>query len=491
MKYIDTMILGGRHSVILPSKPTDISDEQLATFISAREMKKEDVESFGLFGGSNNFNTYYPDLKAEDLIPKDGDFVEPVYRLLSNCIVAKNSYPTEFPADVLKASMKLLVGQSVYPNHDDEVGNEVGAIKSVFWEEAHTQDGIPIPAGINGVLRIDAKSNPKIARGIMMDPPSIHSNSVTVMFAWKPSHEYENIYDFYDHIGTMHSDGTMVRRIVTEIEAYLETSLVPHGADVYAQLIKNGKLNNAIYANRRYHGIQRNSEKNDITQEEIKNRVDYVDFKNVKKLSTIGDVISLSDDFNNRNTTEIINETLNNQNTNNMKLIELLTPLILALGCQVDQLSMKEDDQESIKQGIQKLIEKINLNSTAFSDMEGKYNSLKEFEGSDVKSFIEIGKTHLTDVRTKTEESYKKLVGEKVDPNIISLINNESTGLATLISLKDSYDQQLEKMFPMVCQDCHSTKVSRLSSVEELNGDSNNKPETIKDTIDGIVGKKF
>ena len=490
MRFIDTMILGAGHSVILPHKPESTQIDQLAEYVVARDIKKSDIESFGLFGGSNDFNRFYPDLKAEDLVPKDGDYIEPVFRMLTNCIVAKNSNPTEFPADILKASMKLLIGQTVYPNHDDEVGNEIGSVKSVFWEDAKVQDGVTIPAGINAVLRIDAKSNPKIARGILMDPPSVHSNSVTVVFSWKPSHNFDNIYEFYDKMGTIHADGTLIRRIATGIEAYLETSLVPHGADPFAQLIKNGKLNNAIHANRRYQGIQRNSEKNEIDINEIKDRVSYIDFKNWSKLPVEEAILSLSEDDSKHNTTGIINETLNNQNKNNMKLIELLTPLILALGCQVESLSMKEEDPESITQGIQKLVEKINLNKTSLTELEGNYNSLKDLQKPEIANFIEVGKQHLSSVRSATEESYKKLVGSgTIDSNIVALINNESTGLATLVSLKESYDNQLEKLFPLKCQDCHSTKVSRVSSVEE----GGEKPviSSNSDIIEGIVNQKF
>ena len=495
--FKDAMILGGKHSVILPnviplqSQPQEV----LVSFISEREITNGEIASFGLWGSaSNDFNKFYPDLKVEDLQPKEEDFIEPVYRLLSNCIVAKNRLPTEFPANVLKESMQLLVGQSVYPDHDDDVVNAVGAVKSVFWEEQRTQDGVLIPAGINGILKIDAKSNPRVARGIMMDPPSIHSNSVTVVFAWKPSHEFENIYDFYNKLGQLHADGTMVRRIVTKIESYLETSLVSHGADPYAQIIKNGKLNNAIYANRRYHGISQNKENNnEVNLNEVQERVSYIDFKNLSKLSASETTISLSDEFQNHNTTETIDVKTNNQNYNNMKLIELLTPLILALGLQVDALSMKEDDEQSIKQGIQKLIEKINLSSTNFKELERKYNSMKEvIELKDVKTIVEIGKQHLADVREQTLTSYKKLFDDesKQDPNIIALISNESTGLQTLVSLKASYEQSLEEKFPLHCSKCNSTEITRTSSVVDTQ-ENREVPKTVEDVVKGIVDKKF
>ena len=70
----------------------------------------------------------------------------------------------------------MLVGQTVNCDHSTDVANAIGSVKQTFWQESFKQDGIVIPAGINGVLKIDAKANPRLARGILMDPPSIHSN---------------------------------------------------------------------------------------------------------------------------------------------------------------------------------------------------------------------------------------------------------------------------------------------------------------------------
>ena len=41
--------------------------------------------------------------------------------------------------------------------------------------------------------------------------------------------------EFYQKLGTYDSKGVMVRRMVTEIVRYLETSLVSHGADSFAR----------------------------------------------------------------------------------------------------------------------------------------------------------------------------------------------------------------------------------------------------------------
>lgn len=176
--YSDTMILGSGHSMLVSHvpgiklEPGIISDK----FYEVSKKDQESVDKFGLFGSNSNYNTYYPDVKPEQFNPREEEFIEPMFRMLSACIVAKNYMPTEFTEKVLKESMSLLVGQTVNCDHETDVANAIGSIKSVVWQNKYTDNGIEIPGGINAVLKIDGISNPRIVRGIYMDPPSIHSN---------------------------------------------------------------------------------------------------------------------------------------------------------------------------------------------------------------------------------------------------------------------------------------------------------------------------
>jgi len=67
----------------------------------------------------------------------------------------------------------------------------------------------------------------------MMDPPSIHSNSVTVRFNHVMSHPELN-EEFWNLAGTKDKKVT-IHLIADEITSYKETSFVNHGADPYAQ----------------------------------------------------------------------------------------------------------------------------------------------------------------------------------------------------------------------------------------------------------------
>ncbi len=174
----------------------------------------------------------------EDITPQESDYIYPLFRALSAVII--EGYWVEFPADVLKASVPLLQGQTVYKNHDfSDVEKWLGAVNQSLWDEAGAfTAGVP---GINAELKIDWKVNPLIARGLLMQPPAIHSVSVTVLFTYDYSHpELEKEGKFWSLLGEK-VDGQIVRLIANNIEAYWEISLVFQGADKLAKSSGGGR----------------------------------------------------------------------------------------------------------------------------------------------------------------------------------------------------------------------------------------------------------
>lgn len=180
-----------------------------------------------------------PNIPA-DLMPKAEDFVQIPFRLLSATTVAAGTWrATDFSNEsLLKASLKKLEGKPVYTEHNTSLDNWAGMVQKTMWSESSVMNGMVIPAGINGMLAIDAKSKPQILRGILAK--GIFSNSVTVVFDWKPSHTFEDEYTFRRMVGSLAEDGNMIRRVVTAIHDYYESSLVFLGADPYAKLIDEG-----------------------------------------------------------------------------------------------------------------------------------------------------------------------------------------------------------------------------------------------------------
>lgn len=484
----DTMLLGASHSLYVSNAPSKINFNQFNDTTLSTD-RKDTIEKFGLFGSNNDYNKYSPDITPEDFIPTDEDFIEPVFRMLSSCIVAKNRMPTEFPESVLKASMNLLVGQSIYPDHEDDTINTVGSVKSVAWQSSYTIDGVVIPSGINGVFKIDAKSNPRLARGIMMDPPSIHSNSVTVEFEWKPSHKFEKAWEFYDALGSIHEDGTMVRRIVTRIVNYKETSLVPHGADPFAQIIKNGKLNNVVYANRAYYGVSQNSLNEKPGLDEIAKQVDIIDFK-IKDTFTS---MSLTE----HNTKPIINYNKDNKNPKNPMNEELLK----SLGTLAAVLNLTADETLTTQMLVDKVTTMKNELVTAKSDVTRltSENETLTVEKTQLtkdldqyKSDATIGVSYVKSTRDEAVQNYLKLSGESKDDNILALLNDDKTSVQTLISLNKTYVNQLEEKFPMKCSECGSIDVTRASSIAEDKNSEYNKKKvgSPSDSVREIIEKQ-
>ncbi|MGE0367213.1 MAG: hypothetical protein AB7Q00_15915 [Phycisphaerales bacterium] len=182
-------------------------------------------------GKRDNFNYR----SAGDILPKAEDYITVNFRAISKTVVPGHWIDWS-KANVLKESTPKLKGQTVYPNHDFfDINNWIGAVSDVEWDEKGEQaEGVP---GINATYKIDALMNPRIARGLLMKPPAIHSTSMTVLFKFEYSHPEiaaENRWRFFELLGE-EVEGEIVRLVVTEILEYWEASLVFQGADRLAK----------------------------------------------------------------------------------------------------------------------------------------------------------------------------------------------------------------------------------------------------------------
>lgn len=496
---IDVMVLSAAHSLMVSDVPEIVIDAHSLSenFYKGTgnfsEDPKKSLERFGMWGGTLNVNQFMPNVTPEMLKPKDSDFIEPMFRMLSAAIVAKKYNPTEFPADILKESMPLLVGQSVNLDHETDVANAIGAVKSVEWQEAYNDEktGIIIPAGINGIMKIDGLSNPRIARGIQMDPPSIHSNSVTVEFAWEPSHTFEDMWEFYSKLGTYTKNGELIRRVVTKIISYKETSLVWHGADPFAQLIKSGKLNSPAYAGSQYYSF---SEDKAAEANNPAKRVSLFDFK------------VLSEKEIKYNTTQSNNEkgagkgNHNNQNNKTNMDKELQQMLTSLFG--ENLLTLSEGQEVSTELALSQIKTLVQQNKDFAEAVEAKNKEIQALTEEktnlekDLKSYKEAKENwdgHIQSFREETVAAYKKVSGEEnVDSNILALLENEGTTMETLKALRKTYDAQLEEKFPMHCNHCGSHDVGRASSINpEEDEEKNQAPKSTRDVAQTLADRKL
>lgn len=437
-EFLEEIVLTNAHSMIAShiSERLKLSDKLGTSVI--------DQAKFGFFGDAPSFNTFYPDAKPEDFTPGDADYIQPLFRMLSNTVVISNKGLIEFPSDVLRASVNKLPGMAVYPNHDDQVGNELGVVLDTVWQEAYELNGLKIPAGINGRVKIDAKANPRIARGINMNPPSIHSVSCTVVYRWKPSHKFEKEWEFYDKMGTRDDKGELIRKIATEILYYSELSLVSGGADPYAKKLgEDGKIILPNFADAQH--VDANAK--------FSYSIDWA-----KPIDM--DTASFSKE----------KEKTNNKKEENMNE-QLLQAVALALG-----LTLTQDNYETELANFKAAHDKmVNPESMEIGEFKGFEAIKTEFErrGTELAAqaeksgFIAIGEARLQEVRDEATRLYKLTLaeGEKEDEGIINLIKDANFDSA--VSLQKQYQATVDEKVPMTCSKCGSHEITRASAKRE------------------------
>ena len=476
--FKDTIILQGGHAMIVGHKPEKLTVSQINKII---EEHPQDLARFGFWDNSSpNYATYYPDVTAEDLKPSDDEFIEPVFRMLSNVTVHAKFNPIYFPADVLKKSMQKLIGQTINIDHETATGNAIGAVSAVEWQEEYKDGNIKIPAGINAVLKIDGKSNPRIARGIMMEPPSIHSNSVTVSFEWVQSHPTMATEDFWGKLGTYDKKGNLIQRLVTNVLGYHETSLVGHGADPFAQRVKDGKIVNPKYAKARY-------PLSDGLNEEAERFVSW-DWKQFTGVDTV------LNDKSNLNT-------INNENLEDMELLRLLETIfgleansltednkeakLKELKVQFDQfkeLAEKEPEAPVVGEFIG--LEAIEAEMTR---LEGIVKDVPEDLAAQVL-LATTGTAMLKELREETTRLYKLTIEEgKEDAAILGVIT--AADHQTLKALYKQYDELTDKEFSATCDDCGSHKVTRATATPASEEDEPFIVKSSEEVISNFVGK--
>lgn len=458
IESVVSLNFGGLHSLITGHCPDAVIAGGYKD-LKFREGDNTGIGSFGLFSSSTN--RFYPGLTSEDWEPSSEDYIKPVFRMLSEVIVNKSSWPTDFSQNgVLKASYKKIIGQTINTNHNTDVEDGIGVVVDAYWEDAYKDQGVIVPAGFNGILKIDAKANPRIARGVLSEPPIIHSNSVNVRFLWDKSHPELEGYDFWNKLGTYDKNGNLVRQVVTEIKAYGETSLVSHGADPFAQRInEKGKIENPKYA-----GAINNAEM--VKAREVKYYV--IDYSDQANLSAIGDTIAY-----NIKDTDITNNSNSESNMNEemKKFIESLLAAGINLGEGV------EATDAAVLEAVKALITSSSTLSETITSLEADKATLTT-EVEDLKAKVSaneanaiLGESYIKDLRESTVTLYSKLNTEP-DENIIQLIN--SSGIESVKALQKNYQAALEKEFPMSCKDCGSTHVERSTSQATTEEETNN-----------------
>lgn len=443
MPWLETIKLSFGNVLIIGHAPQALTAQRVSEKI-LKEAEQLEVESFGFFDSNTaNYNTYYPDVTEEDLKPKDNEFIYPVFRSLSEVVVHKEWNPVDFSRNgVLRKSLSLLKGSTVNVDHETSVGNAMGAVVDTFWQEAYkAKNGVQVPAGINSKFKLDGKSHPRVARAIMMDPPAIHSTSVTVQFNWEKSHASMTQEEFFRGLGTFDKDGKLITRVATEVKRYHEISLVGHGADPYAQLINDkGEITNPTWGDISYNSANPGKPK--------ATKFFMFDFKT--------DLVSNSEN-------PTIPAPSNNNDNNKPGMKELLLQFAAIVGI----ATLNENDEQATAEvlaGITSLVnEKTRLTGelTTANTEVSRLKPLAEAAGDSVSLTAQV--KEFTDAfRAEVTRNYSVIAKGSPVEAVTKLI--EKADYATLKALNEQYKVQLESDFKLSCKECGSENVSRASA---------------------------
>lgn len=467
--FTDVMHIGSNSSLILTTLEGKIALSEVCSSVSSN---KKALENLGLFDtAAPNFNTYNPSVDLKDIFGADSEgFVFPIFRGLSEVIVNKKSRPTDFTKNsVLKNSVGKFRGLAVYPNHEMTLGNELGVITEDYWQESYTTDnGILVPAGINLKLRIDGKAHTNIARGVMSNPPSIHSGSATVEFQWEKSHPKLTNEEFVGKVGTYGSDKELIRRIATEVNRYYEYSLVPHGADPFAQKVKAGQIVNDLYA------ASRDSYSSGFQSEQ---KIHYFSFKETE---TFGEAQSHKDNK--------LNPTKNKE-----KMREILLRLALSLALTPEATATEEQLTELVDSKIKENLTNATKVNKELLALNPKVSELETSITGLNAEIVELKKPQpelvamLTAERNEVVRLYNLSTENKPDEPILKLI--ASGNFETLTALKAQYSKAVKEEFSGKCAKCGSTEITHQHS--EGGGKGTDVPKTMKEKMKAIQTGKL
>lgn len=465
-----TLTASGAIIMMPPDMPT--SEKMLEQIFGLKKIERaswaDDPKSQQQPGGLTGNEKYKP-------LPED--LVRVPFRALSATIVAGGTWrATDFSNEkVLKAGMNLIVGKPAYQDHMQWGNSYIGSIESAAWSPKNGN----VPGGINIVYLVDGKANEKLARALLMDPPAIHSNSVTVEFEWEPSHEFKSEDDFIRALGSVGGDGIMVCRVVTKIINFYESSILFMGADPYAKMLddKGNPIN-----------IDKGStydEQTSYTKELYTRDHTYYHTFSFKKEK---EFISLSQEKPEENPTPQMKDTL----------IQIRTLLKLADDATITkeqfaqvnfgfndkgeiEISLKKAGEKTPEETIAELTQTIKdrdktisefdiskadttlreLNKALKSDMEElqKENDRLELEARNNVEKIKLGENVFADLKKEAIDLYKKFMGaDAADANVIGLFEKAEDKKA-VEGLINQYTKGVKERFNARCKGCGSTEL--------------------------------
>lgn len=417
------------------------------------------------------------------LIPNEKDFLYFPFRLISATIVGSCTWKsTDFSNQkVLKASIPLLNNKPAYLNHNAMVGYEIGTVGICNWTGANGG----MPAGIDGPYILDSVLYPDLCRKMLSPVSPIQSSSVSIYFDWESSHDFENEWDFYNHVGEQ-LDGREVTRIVTKIDSYVESSLVYQGADPYAKMKNkdgdgylNIPLTRSMISNSKY------GETDPLVEL----------MKQQKKMYAISN-------FSSDNVAALRNSLyLKENNLDDKTQFDMSLQKALAKKLNLKEEEITEDLIPTLSFSTKEEFEALSASKKQATDLQTEVSTLKisvetktgelatlSAEVEKLKPVADMGSKYLESLRASALDAYGKTVslkvGEVQDEIIVKEIK-ESFSVEGLHSKIKLFNGKLADNFSAHCTACGSDKVSFKSSENDNESDKNKSYGThLNDLID-------
>lgn len=194
-------------------------------------LSKEFKASLSASLGDSTVSTMSDSELRDFLSPKPEDYVMIPMRALSADAVQGNTINfAHLDGQPLMDAVGMFNGLIILKDHDQTVDNWVGQTQDAYWDTS-----IPnVPPGVNFMLKVDTKADPKLARGLLSG--MVTSGSVTIQFDHEKSHPKMEDYEFYSQLGTT-VKGKVVQALVTKVTRCFEYSIVWQGADNNAKKI--------------------------------------------------------------------------------------------------------------------------------------------------------------------------------------------------------------------------------------------------------------
>lgn len=347
------------------------------------------------------------------LQPKDADYINVPVRALSATEVQNRMFNFgHLGGGPLRNSIDKFNNLIILKDHDMSVDNWLGSTSQAYWDNS-----TDIPPGVNVMMKVDTKADPKTARGLLSG--ALNSVSVTVNFDYEPSHPEMDEWDFMMALGT-EVDGKTVQANITDIKRLYELSVVWSGADVYAKTSNAGTPPKPL------------SQKVQPT-----NKEKAVDLKKVALLMGLAAAEPTEEDINNGLTALVASAT-----TTKTELATVKTQLTVANG-QVTELTTK----------VATLTTEL---ATAKTGSEALTKN------------AELGEKFLVKQRAEAVRLYTLVEANEANPAMVEMLKTAELAIAE--SFIVSYSKRAEQIAPLVCSKCNASvsngEVSRRASAQ-------------------------